>query len=259
MQFVPGHVEFTPFPFDISTIHFEPKSAEQLRWMCKTCRTSNNISFAFCRRCGHQNPTGNVVPRVFFGQLPKDHTAEVADWLITSLFPDIAIYHIEPHTNKDGRSKGCAWVYLHHVEDEHLLLPLHRRALFDMDASRQHGIYIGDTNELERMADAIVTVRHRPMSLPRQLMVVELPVMDQKEKQFKKFITSSPRSAQKHGPLPTVAPPEAKKSIKEKQKEEAKASDRRSGLDTAVVYRHHNPYAFNPIPVEYQSFTTIAC
>ena len=53
--------------------------------------------------------------RVFFGQLPKDRAMEVLDWLLHLMSPSVLIFHIEAHTAKGGRGKGCAWVYVRTV------------------------------------------------------------------------------------------------------------------------------------------------
>ena len=231
-------VQFYPFSPQRSTFHFQPKTNEELRWNCTSCKTSNNISLGSCRRCGELNATNAITPRVFLGQLPKDNTAEIADWLISSMFPDIDIFHIEAHTTKDGRSKGCAWVYVFHAEAAHELLSLHRSALFDIHPDTEElGVLVGTCEDLEPIAASFS--KARAAHLPRQLLVAELPGAVVK-------------------PQKMTATPQPERIVADEKQRHLQQYKRPTRQVRPTVYSH-NPYAFNPIPAEFQSITAIYC
>jgi hypothetical protein len=87
---------------------------------------------------------------------------------------------MESHTNgADGRGKGCAWAYVNSVEDALRITELHKRVFVDLDADNGEGFwYIKDAAlkpQLNAMAEAIGSMRTRPLWLPRQPLVAELP------------------------------------------------------------------------------------
>ena len=191
---------------------------DALRYTCKGCKTHNNVTLARCRRCGERNKDNHTMRRVFMGQLRKVGTTEHLEWLLASLFPTMNPFHIEAHTTKDGRNKGCAWVYVTNASDEDYVLSIDGRLYLD----QLHGIegvwIVGPSGRvlLNDLAIAQVEQGHRGGSaLPRQPVVSELPASSKNNRldltamgaTGKKEIPK-PRSATVafDDPVPTVVP-----------------------------------------------------
>lgn len=146
-------------------------------WRCLACGTVT----AGPRSCGNcRAPLATSACRVFLGQLRKDLSAELATAMVRSLAPDVTILHMESHTNGvDGRGKGCAWAYVNSVEDALRITALHKRVFVDLDAENSEGFWFVKDATLSAhlcgMADIIGSTRGRPVWLPRQPLVAELP------------------------------------------------------------------------------------
>ena len=157
---------------------YAAQSNTALRWMCQGCKTSNNIATLQCRRCGMNNPQGQQMRRIFLGQLPKERTAEICEWMLARLFPEVRVFHIEAHTSKDGKSKGCAWVYVPRSYDETRILTLSRRIFIDVDQLGREGLIMCHPEaqaELKALSSSRASVKTRQAYLPRQPLVCELP------------------------------------------------------------------------------------
>ena len=230
-----------------------------LRWVCPGCKTSNNVAMAVCRRCGERDYSREPMRRVFFGQLPKERATEAADWLIARMFPDLDVFHIEAHTTKDGRSKGCAWIYLNKGGDEAPLLALNRRVFVDIDANRREGMYIASpshTNELQDLAANRSRTKNRPSHLPRQPLVVEMPVENPEiQQQTKCAMPPMPVGPDRRpqGYLQQDRPPQHYTHIPQPRTiyattltaVEKGCAPRK---ETQPSLYRHDPYSFNPIP-----------
>jgi hypothetical protein len=146
-------------------------------WRCLSCGTVTSGP----RQCGTcRAPLATSACRVFLGQLRKDLSAELATAMVRSLLPDVTVLHMESHTNgADGRGKGCAWAYVNSVEDALRITSLHKRVFIDLDADHAEGFwYVKDAQlvgHLNAMADVLGQARGRPVWLPRQPLVAELP------------------------------------------------------------------------------------
>lgn len=220
-----AHRAATFHPYVFSDLHHVPKTNADLRWTCDDCKTTSNISLSSCRRCGRGGRSERTTPRVFLGQLPKDRTAELADWLVSFALPTVDIYHIEAHTTKDGRSKGCAWVYVNDTEAASKIIELNRKVLFDIDDQGMVGAFTGSEEYLASLCHDGV---ERDLNMPRQPLVAELPAADQRRK--KQVATSCPAPDQQ----PKQRSPQPQ-----------------------LNWWKHNPYGFNPIPVEYHGVRAI--
>ena len=98
---------------------------------------------------------------------------EVLDWLLHLMSPSVPIFHIEAHTAKGGRGKGCAWVYVRTVANAQELVAMNHCALLKMSLETgQLGAYIGGI-ALETLCEE--DAAHRSTHMPRQLLVAELP------------------------------------------------------------------------------------
>jgi hypothetical protein len=150
-----------------------------LRWSCGACSTVNRVNATNCRRCQACYLEGHGTRRVFFGQLRKDRTAELVDWIIALVCPQIKLCHVENHTNGvDGRGKGCAWVYVANEYDEQRLLTLNKRMFVDVDDDGREGIWYCSPDFIESlgvMASRRSCFPNRPIVLARQPLVVERP------------------------------------------------------------------------------------
>ena len=147
-------------------------------WRCLAC---GQISVG-PRQCQHcRSPLAESACRVFIGQLRKELSAELATALVRSLASsNVTILHMESHTNgADGRGKGCAWAYVNSVEDALRVTALHKRVFVDLDEDDNEGFwFIKDpalAPQLGAFADTIGAARTRPVWLPRQPLVAELP------------------------------------------------------------------------------------
>jgi rubrerythrin len=175
---------------DIAFVRWEPRESPVLHhqqqkahgpavfpWRCLNCGDVT-VGPRSCGTCGAQLSTSAC--RAFLGQLRKDLSAELATSLLRMLVPDVTILHVESHTNAvDGRGKGCAWVYVSTVEDALRVTTLHKRVFVDLDADNGEGFwYVQDAGlkgHLSAMADVLAAARGRPVWLPRQPLVAELP------------------------------------------------------------------------------------
>lgn len=159
----------------------EAPSRNQLRWICNYCETANGVTVGVCRRCGGGNTDCQGIRRVFLGQLRKERTTELADWLISRVFPDMEVFHIENHTSsKDGRGKGCAWIYVSNAYDEARLISLNKRLFVDVDADRREGVWFCSPDHLQELANMAASRAYhksRPQVLPRQPLVCERPAL----------------------------------------------------------------------------------
>ena len=146
-------------------------------WRCLAC---GNISVGprTCNSC--RAPLAQSACRVFLGQLRKDLSAELATAIVRSVAPGVTILHMEAHTNgSDGRGKGCAWAYVNCVEDAMLVTALHKRIFVDLDKDGGEGFWFVQSDALKphlaTLADAVGAQRSRPVWMPRQPLVAELP------------------------------------------------------------------------------------
>jgi hypothetical protein len=154
-----------------------PGAPSNFSWRCLACGslTYGPRSCATCRA-----PINGSSCRVFLGQLRKDLTAELTAYLLRSVLPDVEILHIESHTNpSDGRGRGCAWVYVDSVAAALRVTEVHKRLFIDVDAFGCEGFwFVRDpqlTTALCLFADSIGSARGRPLIMPRQPVVAELP------------------------------------------------------------------------------------
>lgn len=155
-----------------------PPSRQVLKWICNFCNTQNNVNFNTCRSCGGGNADCLGVRKVFLGQLRKERTTELVDWLLNRLFPEMKPLHIENHTGKDNRGKGCAWVYVTSAEDEAKILSLNKRMFVDVDDDGKEGVWFCEDSyakELNAMATDRAYKPKRPIVLPRQPLTAEKP------------------------------------------------------------------------------------
>jgi hypothetical protein len=146
-------------------------------WRCLSC---GNISQGPRQCVSCQAPLSSAACRVFIGQIRKDLSAEFTTAMVRSLLPDVTILHMESHTNgADGRGKGCAWAYVNSVEDALRVTSLHKRVFADIDAENAEGFWFAKdpqlVGHLSVMAETIGQNRQRPVWLPRQALVAELP------------------------------------------------------------------------------------
>lgn len=236
--------------------HRHPRGT--LRWTCGACRTNNNIASATCRRCGKVNATCENIRRVFFGQLRKDLTVECVQWMLAMLAPTVPVYHIENHTSKEGRGKGCAWIYITSAKAEEQLLKLNRRVFLDVDEHVREGMHVSGAlvaDQLEHFAMTRSGLRSRPHVLPRQQLVVERPAaaVEPVRPAPVAQTTRTPKStnqardrpsatAKPQSPVALDIPTEKPTPIKPQMLKPSAFTSVR----VPQVYRH-DPYAFNPI------------
>ena len=206
-------------PYTFTQLHFSPKENDELRWICSECRAANNIAMPKCRRCIDGVKIDPPMLRVFFGQLPKDRTVMILDWLVHLLCPTVAVFHIESHTAKGGRGKGCAWVYVRAGVDAEKLVGMNHRALLAPLEDGKHGAFLGEPSALSELSAAETD----PMTNPDlHLLVVELPMTA-----AEKIKRVSAAKEEKEAAL-TIATPRV-----------------------AASWRH-DPYGFCPIPAPFR-------
>lgn len=146
-------------------------------WRCLACG-SISVGPRQCQHC--RASLAQSACRVFLGQLRKDLSAELATAMLRSVAPDVTILHIESHTNgADGRGKGCAWAYVNSVEDAMRVTALHKRVFVDLDKDGNEGFWFVQDDALKAhlatFADTLGAHRSRPVLMPRQPLVAELP------------------------------------------------------------------------------------
>jgi len=155
----------------------QDKGPGSFHWRCVAC---DGLNYA-ARSCGYcRSPLAQSACRVFLGQLRKEATVALVQDMIMRLTPGVTVLHIESHTNAtDGRGKGCAWVYVDNAEQAWALTSMHKRVFVDVDENGGEGYwYMMDealTPHLKAMADRLSVNEDRPLVLPRQPLVAELP------------------------------------------------------------------------------------
>ena len=173
-----GHVVISVPDLSQRPLRLQPRTA--LRWICPCCRTHTNISESACRKCATAADINPGIRRIFIGQIRKDLTVEFLDWLLAVLTPRIPLFHIENHTTKEGRGRGCAWLYVYGEDAEATLFTLSQRIFLDKDDSSDeevlHFCLPAAISTLEHIAKSRSRSDGRPLVLPRRLLVVESPV-----------------------------------------------------------------------------------
>ena len=99
---------------------------------CKSCGESMGQSSSItaeCLRCAAKSL--EHAHRIYLGQLSTHRTAQVTMWLLGMLVPEVKVLHIDVHTSRGGKSRGCAWVYLESTKDVLRVLSFHHRVLVD--------------------------------------------------------------------------------------------------------------------------------
>ena len=137
ISFLEEHGVPTFVPVFETVESIEPKSNESLRgqvpWKCAFC---HNHSFGHhCQGCVRHRDAAAL--RIFVGQLCKEGTQDVVSKMVEVLCPDLsapAIF-VEPHTDANtGRGKGCAWIYVHTLEDiPYVVKCLNKRTFVTVD------------------------------------------------------------------------------------------------------------------------------
>ena len=187
---------FLRFPADTHRgVKFvEEPPYDELKFICANCRTVNNVTRTECVRCGVVNNDASGLRRVFVGQLRKVATTEHAEWVLAMLLPALNLYHLESHTTRSGKSKGCAWVYVFGTDAEHTVLGLNGKVFLDVDDRGREGVWFSHDRSLllalyhERRAIAVrkataATPKGEevvPPPLPRMPIVCEHPVARKK-------------------------------------------------------------------------------
>ena len=225
---------------------------EDLKFVCENCETVNNITRDICVRCGMENQEGNGLRRMFIGQLRKTATTEITEWMLAMIFPKLKPYHIESHTTKLGRSKGCAWVYISGSEFEENILSLHGKIFIDVDDEGREGLwYCKDSSLLlalynERRGDAIEKAKENtpegqepPVpAFPRMPLVCERPTGRQRRgtPNPEGFLLSSAPTSVPSRPLSAVSPALVEIEVEEPEEDpyERFAPRRRSGSGLGV-------------------------
>ena len=217
-------------PYAPTELYVAPKSNDDLRWTCRQCRTANNIAMPKCRRCIDGVKMDPPMLRVFFGQLPKDHTSEVLYWLLHLLCPTVAVFHIEAHTAKGGRGKGCAWVYVRTEDEAKQLVAMNHRAMLKISLTKSDevGVYLGERASLVQLCDSEQAPSSSTETL-RQLLVVELPMS----------------AADKKEAL-------ARRTDKSSSSPSASSLSPSLGSPAVVSVWTHNPYGFCAIPPSFR-------
>lgn len=201
---------FLRFPADTHRgVKFvEEPPYDELKFICANCRTVNNVTRTECVRCGVVNNDASGLRRVFVGQLRKVATTEHAEWVLAMLLPALNLYHLESHTTRSGKSKGCAWVYVFGTDAEHTVLGLNGKVFLDVDDQGREGVWFSHDQSLllalyhERRAIAVrkataATPKGEevvPPALPRMPIVCEHPVPRKKPSMDSVAPVASPSS-----------------------------------------------------------------
>jgi len=173
-----------PLPTPYATfIRWEPEQL-QLRathrpntftWRCMGC--ASRTTGTRCNVC--RSPIAQAACRVFVGQMRKAAAAQLTRDMIARLTPEVNVLHVEEHTQKEGKCRGCVWVYVDSPAEAWLLTSLHKRVFIDVDEDMREGYwYVTEPScvpQLRAMAEVLGFAPHRPMVLPRQPLVAELP------------------------------------------------------------------------------------
>ena len=210
---------------------------DALGFICPLCSTSSNITAKWCHRCGATN-TVNVLGlrRVFLGQLRKADTTAHAEWLLAMLCPEMTFFHIESHTTKDGKSKGCAWVYVTDQKDTARLLHLDGCCFLDVSREGLEGVWIAPNHRrhaIENLSVDSDLANSRPSVLPTRALVCESPTPQARSKLWHRLSRTKRRA-----PADTQALLSAANAPKHVQK--PLLPERM----TQPMVTRHDPYAF---------------
>jgi hypothetical protein len=160
-----------------------------LQWQCGSCGFWNPTGKTHCANSNCCQPHARAgdssdeeVQRLFVGQLRKEDTSQLLWWIVSMVYPDLEIVHIESHTNpsQGGRGKGCAWLYVRTVHEALQITALHRRIYVDVDEYGREGVWLCGPSEDDKDLLTYYSAQqgmlpHRPMVLPRNPLVVEVP------------------------------------------------------------------------------------
>ena len=152
------------------------------------------------------------------------------------------VFHIENHTSKEGRGKGCAWIYVTNAEDEAKLISLNRRLYIDVDSKCREGVWYvtkAMADDLNEISNAHSVYKNRPLVLPRQPLVCEKPA-----------IREAP------APAPRARWAETRREVSTGATPMGKMAPTSYG-PRRIQYRH-DPYAFNPLPKQFRSESPVA-
>ncbi|ESS66363.1 hypothetical protein TCDM_04980 [Trypanosoma cruzi Dm28c] len=117
--------------------------------------------------------------RLFFGQQRRDPHPASLRHLLNFLVPEISIPHMESHTNAlNNRGKGCTWVFVTSQDDVKLLMQFNRLIFLDLNADGREVYMVAPPRSrkwIQEYAENIARWSTRPIYLPRQPMVIEVP------------------------------------------------------------------------------------
>ncbi|ESL08693.1 hypothetical protein TRSC58_03601 [Trypanosoma rangeli SC58] len=117
--------------------------------------------------------------RLFFGQQRRDNHPSSLRHLLNFLVPDVLIPQMEAHTNAlNGRGKGCTWVFVTSQEDAKRLMQFNKLIFLDVNADGKEVYMVAPPRSrawLQDRAESVGRWATRPMCLPRQPMVIEIP------------------------------------------------------------------------------------
>ncbi|EKF30529.1 hypothetical protein MOQ_005658 [Trypanosoma cruzi marinkellei] len=117
--------------------------------------------------------------RLFFGQQRRDPHPASLRHLLNFLVPDISIPHMESHTNAlNNRGKGCTWVFVSSQDDVKRLMQFNRLIFLDLNADGREVYMVAPPRSkmwIQEYAENIASWSTRPIYLPRQPMVIEVP------------------------------------------------------------------------------------
>ncbi|KAF5224536.1 cyclin-like F-box protein 2 [Trypanosoma cruzi] len=117
--------------------------------------------------------------RLFFGQQRRDPHPASLRHLLNFLVPEISIPHMESHTNAlNNRGKGCTWVFVTSQDDVKRLMRFNRLIFLDLNADGREVYMVAPPRSrmwIQEYAENIARWSTRPIYLPRQPMVIEVP------------------------------------------------------------------------------------
>lgn len=117
--------------------------------------------------------------RLFFGQQRRDNHSSSLRHLLSFLVPEMTIPHIEAHTNvHKGRGKGCSWVFVTSQKDAERLMGFDKLIFLDINEKKEEVYILAPPRSrewLRKYAEEVGNSLNRPINLPRQPIVVELP------------------------------------------------------------------------------------
>ncbi|RNF09309.1 hypothetical protein TraAM80_02256 [Trypanosoma rangeli] len=117
--------------------------------------------------------------RLFFGQQRRDNHPSSLRHLLNFLVPDVLIPQMEAHTNAlNGRGKGCTWVFVTSQEDAKRLMQFNKLIFLDVNAAGSEVYLVAPPRSkawIQDHAESVGGWATRPMYLPRQPMVIEMP------------------------------------------------------------------------------------